>query len=274
MVNERHAVRWGIPSQLLTRFGGVTQHLGWGALRRQRRHVRRQERRVATALVWDGEAPLGRSIVVGRRPAAVEWQAHRWLLAPVGVDIVSGWLTLEIVVGVIPPGGEVGWSVLTPWRVHAGVRSSGLLGLAEAVGHVPDLITVIPPHLEPSVLRRLRLIPLRLRFSREQLGQWWTRSIRRASESSTVGPRPLVAQWGRTWRLRPVELLEIRWQLWPLRQWPVLVGPGAESRALGRGITALLHGWPRRRSLPGLARRWAAIQPQRWGSGAPRLRHS
>lgn len=234
MVNERQAVRWGIPSQLLQRVWRVTELLGWlqpigwlGWLQGRWR----QEHRVATTLVRVRQPPLEWALVVRRWATAVERGLRHRLLPPAEVRIIHGWLEADIGVGDLPAPCGRRWSFdLAPWRVCAGVRSS-LLELEEAVGLLPYVIGVRPPVLGPSGHGQLALVPLRLRIAVDEPGGW-ARPIRRAGPGSTLG-----------------------------------------QGAVGSGVRPPLLGWPLQRAFPGRPCRWAP-RPQRRGAGAPRPRRA
>jgi hypothetical protein len=152
MVNERQAVWWGIPSQLI--HWRVTWFLGWlEPFRWQGRLPGRQrpEQGVATFLVRQRQAPLERWVGVGRWEAAVPWEpavrrqvAVPWeaalrrqvavqrevpvrrqvrigVVALLGFRILPGRFQVELVDGQFAATVTLRWGViLTSWRVRAG----------------------------------------------------------------------------------------------------------------------------------------------------------
>jgi hypothetical protein len=105
MVNERHTIRWGIPSQLVEQFRGVARLVWWDwEVRWPQQFTRRQRRRgVATAL-WCAEATHGWHVLqqwaaIVRREADVRsWEvltvepAVDGLRHALGVRAFVGWL--------------------------------------------------------------------------------------------------------------------------------------------------------------------------------------
>lgn len=122
MVNERQAIRWGRPSQLFQRIGGVAGFVRWfGAFQRQRRRVRGSWRRwVAAVLVELQQVAFGRGCIVIRGWRSTSKWGWLWFEAPglgnrsphvrtvasVGrsaVRLGEGYVQLEGVVGIRSP---------------------------------------------------------------------------------------------------------------------------------------------------------------------------
>ena len=131
MVNERQAVRWGIPSQLLQWVWGVSgflwrlQPFRWQRWFSQRE---RPEQGIATSLVGRGQAPVERGVVFRRRRAVLGWEVR-----------------LRSVVD-----APVGKSASCAHARSAGSASIVQGGSEAAVRHVPGIIGVQPIVIEPT----------------------------------------------------------------------------------------------------------------------------
>jgi hypothetical protein len=202
MVNERQAVWWGIPSQL------IQWRVTWLPGRR------RPEQGVATSLVGHGQAPLERWVVVGRWEAGVQWedalrrevavrrQVRIGVVALRGFRILPGRFQVELVDRQFAATVTLRWGVnLASWRVPAGFGASGVLGLEAAVRHVTDHVWFHPTLVEPSVHWQFWSVEVRLRFAGGQHGEW-ARPTRRAGSGSTLGQGVIVDERGFTRRFQ------------------------------------------------------------------------
>ncbi len=274
MVNERQAVRWGIPSQLLQWVWGVSGFLGPLQPQWQQRFSQRERpgQGIATFLVGHGKAPLEWGVVrpgetVLRREASLRFVALH------GVGILQGRFAVEFTVRQLASTVELQRSVvLSPWWFRPGFWSSGLLGLEAAVRHVPAVIGVQSLLIEPAVHQQLWFVDLRFRVSRVHHRNW-TQQIRRAGSGSTLRQGAVIEGRGFAQQFRPAELIEVgksTYDLGSRRRRPVLVGCRIQPGALGNGFGSLILGRPLQRAFPGLPCGRAA-QQCRWGPGASRV---
>jgi hypothetical protein len=124
MVNERQAVRWGIPSQFLQWVWGVSGVLGpLQPFRWQQRFSQRERpgQGITTALVGRGQAPLEWGFVVRPGETVSRREASLRFVALHGVGILQWRFAVESTVRQLASTVELQRSaVLTPWWFRPG----------------------------------------------------------------------------------------------------------------------------------------------------------